>query len=281
MRLNQDRSGSLGGRYNKYLLFNVLHYYFASFAMIPRFYFPGSLPHAGEVVLPPASAHHALKVLRLGSGDSVVLFDGSGGELHARLDVRAPLAVAVGCQWQEVSRESPLGIVLVQALASGDKMDWIIQKAVELGAAGIIPVQAARSVLRLGGERAGKKCEHWRQVVIAACEQCGRNRLPFIAPVQSLAACLAQVPDAARWILVPGGEPLSAIQPVPSPMHLFIGPEGGWSDEELALCLRAGCRAIGLGPRILRTETAGLAALAALQARAGDFQEAGSGHILG
>ncbi|MCL1826203.1 MAG: 16S rRNA (uracil(1498)-N(3))-methyltransferase [Betaproteobacteria bacterium] len=236
-----------------------------------RFYFPGVLPHAGEVELPPAATHHALKVLRLGSGDVVVLFDGSGGELHARLDVRGRLAVAVDAQWQEVSRESPLDVVLVQALASGDKMDWVIQKAVELGASGIVPVQAARSVLRLTGERAEKKLEHWRQVVVAACEQCGRNRLPFVAPVQSLAAYLAQATEAARWVLVPGGEPLSAIQPVPSSIHLLIGSEGGWSDEELALCSRANSRTIGLGPRVLRTETAGLAALAALQARAGQF----------
>ena len=222
-------------------------------------------------MLPPASAHHALKVLRLGSGDSLVLFDGSGGELHALLDVRARQAVAVGGQWQEVSREPPLDIVLVQALASSDKMDWIIQKAVELGVSGIVPVQAARSVLRLAGERADKKLEHWRQVVIAACEQCGRNWLPFVAPVQSLGTYLAQPSDAARLILVPGGERLSTIQPIPSSIHLLIGPEGGWSEEETALCLHASSRTVGLGPRVLRTETAGLAALAALQARAGDF----------
>ncbi|MDR2924924.1 MAG: 16S rRNA (uracil(1498)-N(3))-methyltransferase [Azoarcus sp.] len=239
--------------------------------MIPRFYFPGVLPRDGEVSLPDGCAHHALKALRLCSGDAVALFDGSGGELHARLDVRGRLAVAVDGQWQEASRESPLDIVLVQALASGDKMDWVIQKAVELGAAGIIPVQAARSVLRLAGERADKKREHWRQVVIAACEQCGRNRLPFVAPVQSLAACLAQTMEAVRLVLAPGGGRLSAIQPLPAAIHLYIGPEGGWSDEEMALCLQAGCRPVGLGPRILRTETAGLAALAALQARAGDF----------
>ena len=235
--------------------------------MISRFYFPGVLPHAGEVELPPAIAHHALKVLRLGRGDAVVLFDGSGGELHARLG--ASRTVAVDGQWREVSRESPLDIVLVQALASSDKMDWIIQKAVELGVTGIIPVQAARSVLRLAGERADKKLEHWRRVVIAACEQCGRNRLPFVAPVQSLAACLAQTSKAARWVLAPGGERLSAVQPVPASIHLFVGPEGGWSDEELAL--HADSQAISLGSRVLRTETAGLAALAALQARAGDF----------
>ncbi|MCL2589583.1 MAG: 16S rRNA (uracil(1498)-N(3))-methyltransferase [Betaproteobacteria bacterium] len=239
--------------------------------MIPRFYFPGVLPHAGNVVLPPACAHRALKVLRLGSGDSVVLFDGSGGELHARLDVRARLAVAANGQWLEVNREPPLDIVLVQALASGDKMDWVIQKAVELGAIGIVPVQAERSVLRLAGERADKRLEHWRQVVIAACEQCGRNRLPSVAPVQSLTACLVQAPDATRLTLVPDGERLPAIQSVHSPIYLFVGPEGGWSDEELALCLHAGSRVVGLGPRVLRTETAGLAALAALQARVGDF----------
>lgn len=240
--------------------------------MPPRFYFPGVLPHSGEVTLPPAATHHALKVLRLGSDDVVVLFDGSGGELHARLDVRASLAVAVDGQWHEVNRESPLDIVLVQALTSGDKMDWVVQKAVELGAVGIIPVQAARSVSRLDDKRADKKLEHWKQIVIAACEQCGRNRLPFVAPVQSLAAYLAQAQEAVRLVLVPGGEILSAIQPVPSSIHFLVGPEGGWSDEELSLCLHTGSRTVGLGPRVLRTETAGLAALAALQARAGDFQ---------
>jgi 16S rRNA (uracil1498-N3)-methyltransferase len=239
--------------------------------MISRFYFPGVLPRTGEVEFPPAVAHHALNVLRLGRGDSVVLFDGRGGELHARLDVCARLAVAVDGQWQEVSRESPLDIVLIQALASSDKMDGIIQKAVELGASGIIPIQGARSVLRLAGERADKKREHWRQIVIAACEQCGRNRLPFVAPVQDLAAYFAQAPEVTRWVFVPGGERLSTIQPVPSPIHLLIGPEGGWNDKELALCLRADSRMVGLGPRVLRTETAGLAALAALQVKAGDF----------
>ncbi|MDR1424345.1 MAG: 16S rRNA (uracil(1498)-N(3))-methyltransferase [Azoarcus sp.] len=236
-----------------------------------RFYFPSVLPHAGEVELPPAAAHHALKVLRLASGDGVTLFDGSGGELRARLDVRGRGAFAVDGQWVEAKRESPLALVLVQALVSGDKMDWAIQKAVELGAAGIAPVAAARSQLRLVGMRAEKKVEHWRQVIIAACEQCGRNRLPFVAPVQDLAVYLGQNRDVTRLILVPGGERLSAIQPLTAPVHLLVGPEGGWNADELALCQRAGCRAAGLGPRILRTETAGLAALAVLQARAGDF----------
>jgi 16S rRNA (uracil1498-N3)-methyltransferase len=239
--------------------------------MISRFYFHGVLPHAGEVELPDAASHHALRVLRLAAGMPLALFDGSGGELCARLEIRGRKAVAVDGVWQEASRESPLAIVLVQALASGDKMDWVIQKAVELGAAGIIPVQAERSVLRLSGERADKRLEHWRQVVIAACEQCGRNLVPFIAPVQGLAAYLGQHKEASRLIFAPGGARLSAALPASQPLHLLVGPEGGWSEEELALCLRAGCRAVGLGARILRTETAGLAAIAALQAVAGDF----------
>jgi 16S rRNA (uracil1498-N3)-methyltransferase len=241
--------------------------------MISRFYFHGALPRAKEVELPTNVAHHALKVLRLVRGDPLVLFDGSGGELHARLDPRAGAAFAVDGQWREVKRESPLDVVLVQALASSDKMDWVIQKAVELGVAGLIPVQAARSVLRLSSERAARKLEHWRQIVIAACEQCGRNRLPFVSPVQGLPACLDQYPDVVRLILAPDGARLSSVLPVPvsAPVHVLVGPEGGWSEEEFALCQRAGCQPVGLGPRILRTETAGLAALAALQARAGDF----------
>ncbi|MDR3213670.1 MAG: 16S rRNA (uracil(1498)-N(3))-methyltransferase [Azoarcus sp.] len=239
--------------------------------MISRFYFPGALPHDGEVELPAAAAHHALKVLRLALGDELALFDGSGGELRARLDIRARKAYAVEGQWLEADRESPLAVVLVQALTGADKMDWAIQKAVELGAAGIVPLRTTRSLLRLDGERADKKLEHWRQVVIAACEQCGRNRLPFVAPVQNLAAYLGQYSDAMRLNLAPGGVRLSTIRPGLAPVHLLVGPEGGWSEEEQALCLRAGCHAVGLGPRILRTETAGLAAIAALQAGAGDF----------
>ena len=236
-----------------------------------RFYFPSVLPHAGEVEFPPAAAHHALKVLRLASGDGVTLFDGSGGELRATLDVRGRGAFAVDGQWMEAERESPLAVVLVQALASGDKMDWVIQKAVELGAAGVVPVAAARSQLRLTGERAEKKAGHWLQVIVAACAQCGRNRLPFVAPVQDFGVYLGQNRDVTRLILAPGGERLSAIRPLVAPVHLLVGPEGGWNTDELALCRRTGCHAVGLGPRILRTETAGLAALAVLQARAGDF----------
>ncbi|MDR2032626.1 MAG: 16S rRNA (uracil(1498)-N(3))-methyltransferase [Azoarcus sp.] len=241
--------------------------------MSPRFYFSGTLPRAGEIAFPPAAAHHALKVLRLAPGDAVTLFDGSGGELRARLDIRGRSAHAVDGQWLETDeRESPLALVLVQALVSADKMDWAIQKAVELGASGFIPLLTARSLPHPGEARAARKIEHWQQTIIAACEQCGRNRLPFIAPVQNLASYLGRHKDAMRLIFIPGGTPLSAIRPVPSvPVHLLVGPEGGWREEEQMLCQRAGCQSIGMGPRILRTETAGLAAIAALQVLAGDF----------
>jgi len=240
--------------------------------MISRFHFPDVLPDGGELALPESIAHHALRVLRLHDGDALVLFDGSGVEVDATLVVRGKQGFARLGTRRCPERESPLKVVLVQALASGDKMDWIVQKAVELGASGVIPVQAERSVLRLTGERADKRHAHWQQVAVAACEQCGRNVVPQIEPILPLATYLQVSVDVARCVLAP--EASSALTEVPRPadaLHLLIGPEGGWSDAEMAMFSRAGVNAVGLGPRVLRTETAGLAALAALQARWGDF----------
>ena len=236
--------------------------------MISRFHFPDRLPAGGEVALPDALAHHALRVLRLRDGEAVVLFDGSGGEVEARLAVRGKAVFAQLGEARAVERESPLRIVLVQALASGDKMDWVVQKAVELGAHAVQPVQAERSVLRLAGERADKRVAHWQQVAVAACEQCGRNRVPEIRPLQALAPWLGAHRDALNYVLAPGGAAGFADEPEPKDVvHLLVGPEGGWSEVEIA----AFCRPVRLGPRVLRTETAGLAAVAALQARWGDF----------
>jgi len=239
--------------------------------MISRFFFPHALPSSGSVPLPEALAHHASRVLRLRDGDAVVLFDGRGGEVPARL-------VGQGKSWHAqlgeasgVERESPLQVVLVQALASGDKMDWIVQKAVELGACAVRPIEAERSVLRLSGERAVKRVEHWRQVAVSACEQSGRNRVPAIEPIVPLRDYLAHA-HPARLVLDPAqATPLAALARPAGAVHVLIGPEGGWSEAELAACRTAGCSAIGLGPRVLRTETAGLAALAALQTLWGDF----------
>ena len=240
--------------------------------MISRFHFPDRLPAGGEVALPEALAHHALRVLRLLDGEAVVLFDGSGGEVDARLAVRGKAVFARLGEARAVERESPLRIVLVQALASGDKMDWVVQKAVELGVHAIQPVQAERSVLRLAGERADRRQAHWQQVAVAACEQCGRNRIPEVRPLQPLTHWLAAHRGALCYVLAPGGAASFAEEPaLQQAVHVLVGPEGGWSDAELAAFDAAGCRRVRLGPRVLRTETAGLAAIAALQARWGDF----------
>ena len=240
--------------------------------MISRFFFPQALPPCGSVPLPESLAHHASRVLRLRDGDPVVLFDGRGGEVPARLEGQGKRWHAVLGTANGVERESPLQVVLVQALASGDKMDWIVQKAVELGARGVFPVEAERSVLRLAGERAAKRVEHWRQVAVSACEQSGRNRVPSIEPIVPLRDYLAHTHADARLVLDPGdATPLAALPRPVGAVHVLIGPEGGWSEAELAACRAAGCSAIGLGPRVLRTETAGLAAIAALQTLWGDF----------
>jgi 16S rRNA (uracil1498-N3)-methyltransferase len=240
--------------------------------MISRFFFPAPLPDHGEVPLPDALAHHAFRVLRLRDGDPAVLFDGRGGEIPARLVARGRGGAALVTGRHTVERESPLELVLVQALASGEKMDWIVQKAVELGVSAIVPVQAERSVLRLAGERADRRVEHWRQVAISACEQSGRNRVPAVEPVTALRDYLARRERVRSLMLCPAdGVPLASVGRPESALHLLVGPEGGWSDDEAALCRAAGCVAIRLGPRILRTETAGLAALAALQTLWGDF----------
>lgn len=242
--------------------------------MISRFHFPGRLPDTGEFELPEALAHHAARVLRLRDGESVVLFDGLGGEVDATLVIQGRRVGARLGERRAVERESPLQVVLVQALASGDKMDWVVQKAVELGVGAIQPVQAERSVLRLAGERADKRAAHWQQVAVAACEQCGRNRVPPVHPVQALPAWLAAHRGASSpiYVLAPGGASGLAGESAPAAtVHLLVGPEGGWSDAELAAFDAAGCRRLRLGPRVLRTETAGLAALAAMQARWGDY----------
>lgn len=241
--------------------------------MISRFFCPGPLQAGADIALPREVAHHAERVLRLAVGDEVVLFDGGGAEFAARLIALGPQARAAITTRREPARESPLLLTLVQALASGDKMDWVIQKAVELGVAAVIPVAAERSVLKLSGERADKRLAHWRQVVVAACEQCGRNRMPEVAEVLPLGRYLAAHRHGVlRLVLDPlGGQRLADLARPAGPVHLLIGPEGGWSDAELAATRAAACSPVRLGPRVLRTESAGLAVIAALQTLWGDF----------
>lgn len=230
------------------------------------------------MVLPEQAAHHAHRVLRLAAGDAVVVFDGLGGEYPARLTtVGAKVRVQLG-EFRPGGPESPLVITLVQGLAVADKMDWIVQKGTELGVVAVHPVMAERSVLKLSGDRAAKRLEHWQGVAIAACEQSGRNRVPQVSEVRSLTQWLGdwrgQMGEgASAWILDPAqGESLGSFSAPVGPLALLVGPEGGWSERELLAARAAGCVSVRLGPRVMRTETAGLAALAALQALWGDFQ---------
>jgi len=174
--------------------------------------------------------------------------------------------------WRDVDREGVLSVGLVQGLPEADKMDWIIQKATELGVGWVQPVICERSVVRLSGERAARREAHWRRVAIAASEQCGRTRVPDVRPTLAFMAWIA-LPDAPRrWLLDPGARSIAAQVPPPSPLELLVGPEGGLSERERELALARGCETVALGPRILRTETVAVAALAALQTLCGDFR---------
>jgi 16S rRNA (uracil1498-N3)-methyltransferase len=241
----------------------------------PRFYCPAPLAAGAEAALPSAAAHHATQVLRLRVGDAVTLFDGSGGEYAAQIARMSPRSVGLRVvEKLAVERESPLSITLAQALIANDRMDYVIQKSVELGATTIVPVAAVRSVTRLDGARAERRLEHWRQIVIASCEQCGRNRLPEVQPPCDLRDWLRR-PSRAALRLLPSPrahDSLSALTQPAGAIELLIGPEGGLAPEEEAAALDAGFRAVHLGPRVLRTETAGPAMLAALDALWGDWR---------
>lgn len=228
-------------------------------------------------MLPPPQAHHALRVLRLKAGDAVVLFNGDGYEYAAVISEAGRGRVALEITGRaERDRESPLAITLAQAVSSGERMDYTVQKAVELGVARIQPLIAERSVVRLQGERATKRAEHWQAVVVASCEQCGRNRLPPVLPLLSLDAYLAgeaaRCDGALRLLLSPSSvRRLRDLDRPTGPAVLLAGPEGGFSPHEERAAEQAGFLSARLGPRVLRTETAAVAALAAMQAWWGDF----------
>jgi len=249
----------------------------------PRFYYPAAsspvlLPGV-RVDLPENAARHAARVLRLRVGNDLVLFDGTGGEYAARITAVDRERVSVDVlEWRDAECEAPLRLTLVQALQSGEKMDMTVQKAVELGVARIVPVASRRSVMKLDGERAQKRLEHWRGVVASACEQCGRNRVPEVSALEGLDRWLGQPASAGilRLMLVPGSAQMLASLVSPAPggqVELLIGAEGGLAPEEMEMAVQAGFVGVRLGPRILRTETAGLAALAAIQCLWGDFRE--------
>lgn len=242
----------------------------------PRFFCDRPLGPGARLDLPEAVARHAVRVLRLPPGATITLFDGRGGEYPATLESisKDRVAVRVG-PWDPVERESALALTLVQAIQAADKMDYTIQKAVELGISAIQPVASRRSVVKLSGERQQKRESHWQSVAISACEQCGRNQVPQVAPVRPLDAWLAesgQTLPGLRLMLAPGAaHSLEQLGPA-SQVTLLIGAEGGLEPGEMAAAAQAGFIPVRLGPRILRTETAGLAALAAIQTLWGDFK---------
>lgn len=236
-----------------------------------RAHVDASLAVGARIALPEDVAGHLVRVLRLGVGDACVLFNGDGHDYDARIVSVSKKSVEADIESvREVRNESPLRIVLVQGIARGEKMDWILQKATELGVAGFVPVHGERGEVRLDGERAEKRLRHWRSVVVSACEQSGRARIPEVAPPRALADALADLP-AMRLLLDP-----EATRPLPSHIDdnacaIAIGPEGGWSATDMATLAAAGFVGARLGPRVLRTETAGIAAIAALQSLTGDF----------
>lgn len=239
-----------------------------------RSHVDADLQPGATVALPEDARAHLTRVLRLREGDPVVLFNGDGHDYPARLIGAGPRASAeILAREPALAAEAALTITLVQALARGEKMDWIIQKATELGVARIVPVVTQRSEVRLDGERADRRLAHWRKVAIGACEQCGRARVPEIAPPRSLHAAIETLAEPLRIALDPDGDGRLADLPSSpaSALAFAVGPEGGFDDHELAAFGRAGWRRLRLGARILRTETAGMAAIAALLALAGDL----------
>lgn len=239
----------------------------------PRFYVDAPLRAGGACLLPEDSAHHAIHVLRLRPGDAVTLFNGRGGEYAARIASMEKLRIAADVLAHDpVERESPLRVTLVQGVSSGERMDFTIRKAVELGIAEIRPVLTASSVARPRGERAAARHGHWQKVVVSACEQCGRNRLPTLHPLIN-AKDYRDDGKPTRILLSPSSNlAFSKISlQVKDAAVLAAGPEAGFSTEEEQTFLDAGFVPASLGPRVLRTETAALAALAALSALRGDF----------
>ena len=226
-----------------------------------------------EIALPEDVGAHMLRVLRLQVGDACVLFNGDGHDYDARItalgkrEARAEVVAA-----RRIENESPLRITLLQGIARGEKMDWILQKATELGIARILPASSDRSEVKLDAQRADKRLAHWRGIVVSACEQSGRATVPDVAAPQSLAQAAA-MREGRGFILDPFAEAsLSSLQGVELlACTIAIGHEGGWSPRDREQLVAAGYEGLRLGPRVLRTETAGIAAIAALQAACGDL----------
>ena len=239
---------------------------------IPRIYSPQALRGESHLTLDAAAARHVVQVLRLPVGAELVLFDGHGGQYRARITAadRRKLMVEV-LEHQALECEAPLALHLLQGISRGERMDWVMQKATELGVASITPVVTARCGVKLSPQRQARRLEHWQGVIVAACEQCGRNRLPRLEGVQDLARALGGLRGSGLVLDPAAGRRLGDLPPPVQELTVLIGPEGGLTAEEVRAAAAAGFEPVSLGPRVLRTETAALAVLAALQARWGDL----------
>jgi 16S rRNA (uracil1498-N3)-methyltransferase len=238
----------------------------------PRIYSPQPLAAHTTLELAPEASHHLARVLRMQRGDALILFNGEGGEYQAVIAAvdRRSVTVATG-QFSDTVPEPALQLHLGIAMSKGDRMDWVVQKATELGVARITPLHSERVELKLQGERADKKLAHWRGIAIAACEQCGRSRLPEIGAIEPLAQWLEHTRAEAKFVLHHRTEAALDATARPAGVALLVGPEGGLSEAEIAAAERRGFAPLRLGPRVLRTETAPLAAISVLQYMWGDL----------
>jgi 16S rRNA (uracil1498-N3)-methyltransferase len=241
--------------------------------MATRLYVDADLAVGQSLALPEDAFRHWVQVLRARLGERVLLFNGRGGEYTATLkELNRRDATVLVESFAEVDRESALQLMLAQAVSKGDRMDYTLQKAVELGVSAIQPLISERSVVKLDAERWDKKIEHWQGVVIAACEQSGRTRVPTLLPVLKLQAWLDQPLEIGlKLTLAPTAKAAFRDIPRQTSACLLVGPEGGLSDAEIAASEKSGFSSVRLGPRVLRTETAGVAALSAMQALWGDL----------
>jgi 16S rRNA (uracil1498-N3)-methyltransferase len=240
----------------------------------PRIYSPQPLTPGAPITLAIEASHHLAKVLRMQIGDPLILFNGEGSEYPALIAAIDKRYVHVTIERSiDNTRESPLHLHLGIAVSKGERMDWVIQKATELGVTQITPLYSERVEVRLHGERAEKKLMHWRGIVIAACEQCGRNRLPQIAAIETLTSWLQTTTAASKFVLHHRSSiALDSAAPRPSSVALLIGPEGGLTEHEINAAEAQNFAPLRLGPRVLRTETAPLAALGILQFLWGDLR---------
>ena len=241
---------------------------------LTRVYVEAPVTAGKRVVVEGSAANHITRVLRLRSGDALTVFDGSGGEFGARIEEFRKDAVVVAVEeHRPLDRESPLTLTLAQGISRGERMDWIIQKATELGTSKIVPLFTKRSMVRLDERQAERKIQHWRAIAVAACEQCGRNKVPeLVTPIDFFDVLPADSSGATRLLLSPTGDlRIEDLQDTAKAITVLIGPEGGLEDVEQEAALAAGFKAVRLGPRVLRTETAAIAALTIIQHHFGDL----------